>query len=185
MHSTLIQTVNAHKHDPCTIPPHSKPRRDLLLRLPQRPIIPSTSTPHPINLLFGKAPSLNSRIIPQPRPLFHSLIVHNLIRFPIRPLIHRHNRRSPKAEIVLQRYLRPLNESVVRPSPQLPYQLRTLRDTARAQWMTFRYEPPRGINNTAPTIRDISLPNHLVCLTRLAESQRIKRNHLISRETIM
>lgn len=115
-----------------------KPRHHLPLRITQRPLTPRPPRPHPVNLLPRETPRLNRSIIPQPAPPRSRLLHPNLITHPsIRPFIHRHHDRPPKAQIMLQRYPRPRHQPIRRPPPKLPHQLRTLRQTARTQGMSL------------------------------------------------
>jgi len=101
-------------------------RLHLLLRILQRPLTPRPPRPHPPRLLPRKAPRLNGSIIPQP-PLPRLFRPNLITHLSIRPLVHRHHDRTPKAKIMLQRDPRPRRKAVRRPPPQLPHQLRTLR----------------------------------------------------------
>ena len=86
---------------------------------------------------------------------------------------------------MLQRHLGTLNESVIRPPPQLPHQLRTLRNPSRTQRMALGNQPTRRVHNDATTISDIALPHHLMRLAMLAQPQRIQRHHLIGAKAIV
>ncbi|KAL9586585.1 MAG: hypothetical protein Q9203_003813, partial [Teloschistes exilis] len=89
------------------------------------------------------------------------------------------------AKIMLQREPRPGNQAIRRPPAKLPHEFRALRDARRSQRVTLRYQSAGGVNDAASTIRDIPLSYHLVRLPLLAQTQRIQRDHLIRRETIV
>ena len=109
-----------------------EPRLNLLLRIAQRPRAPLRPTPHPINLRFREPSRLSRRIISHARQLLDPLIIDPLTPSPVRSPVNGHDRRTPQAQIMLQSHLGPVDESVIRPSPKLPHQLRALRYTRRA-----------------------------------------------------
>ena len=163
----------------------SKPRLDLLLRILQRPLAPRRPTPHLIHLRPREPLRLHRGIVPDPRPARHVAIRHGLVRPPVRPLVDRHDRGAPEAEVVLQRRRRVPDEPVVGPAAQLPDELRALREAGRAERVAFGYEPAGGVDDAAAPVRDVPRAHHLVRFAGFAEAQGVQGDHLVRREAVV
>ena len=86
---------------------------------------------------------------------------------------------------MLKSILQTWNLTLVGKSPQLPAQLRTLREPSRTKRMTFRYKTSRWVDDHPATIGVISSVNEISRLALLAKSQSFISDKFISTEAVV
>src|SRR5262245_21312812 len=55
--------------------------------------------------------------------------------------VYRHDARAAEPQVMLQAHLRPLHLALVRHAPELPHELRALREPRRPEGMALRQKP--------------------------------------------